>query len=93
MKLNLGCGSEYLKGYINIDIMQGVADVVWDLNKCPYPFEDDSVDYVLAKHVLEHLDDVISVMNELHRIVKKGGGSGNKSSFLCELSGINTCTT
>lgn len=72
--------------------MQEVVDVVWDLNKCPYPFEDDSVDYVLAKHVLEHLDDVISVMNGLHRILKKGG-SGNETSFLCELSGINICTT
>ena len=73
MKLNLGCGSDYKKGWINVDVVKGTADVVWDLNRFPYPFKDNSADYVLLKHVLEHLDDIILVMNELHRIVKRGG--------------------
>src|SRR5207248_4215066 len=39
----------------------------------PYPFEDCTFDVVVCEHVIEHLDNVISVMEELHRISKPGG--------------------
>ena len=44
-----------------------------DLNKFPYPFPDNYADYILMEHVLEHLDDVVEVMNECWRILKKEG--------------------
>jgi hypothetical protein len=32
-----------------------VPDVVWDLEQTPYPFvSDDSVEYIVAHHILEH---------------------------------------
>ena len=41
MKLNLGSGSKILKGYVNVDKFQYYnPDVVHDLEKFPYPFED-----------------------------------------------------
>ena len=73
-KLNLGCGKKIKQGYINLDnkFFRGV-DVIHDLDKYPYPFKDDYFDYVLCDNVLEHLDNLIKTMEELHRITKKNG--------------------
>lgn len=48
-------------------------DVVHDLNETPWPFADNSFDSVVAIHLVEHLKDLISFMNEAHRIIKPGG--------------------
>jgi SAM-dependent methyltransferase len=72
-KLNLGCGFDIHPGWINLDraALPGV-DVVHDLEKLPLPFADGSVDYVLAKDVLEHVDYIL-LMRDLHRILRPGG--------------------
>ena len=73
MKLNLGCGNDIKKGWVNLDIYKGEGiDVVHDLNNLPLPFEDNSFNYILCKDILEHVN-YVDVMNELHRILKKGG--------------------
>lgn len=73
-KLNLGAGWRPLKGYINLDVasLPGI-DIVHDLTTYPYPFEDSSFDEVCAFDVLEHLDDYIKAIREIHRILKPGG--------------------
>jgi predicted SAM-dependent methyltransferase len=70
-KLNLGCGKDVKQGYINLDSarLKGV-DVVWNLEKYPWPFKDDTFDEVLAIDVLEHLSDKIKPLEELWRITK-----------------------
>ncbi len=72
--LNLGCGRDIKKGYVNLDKikLEGV-DVVHDLNEFPYPFKDNEFNEIYCKHVLEHIDNLIKVMDELHRISKPGG--------------------
>lgn len=74
-KLNLGCGEEIKKGYINLDFIKGRGiDIVYDLNKTPYPFKNEEFDEIYASHVLEHLDgDWFSIIKELYRILKRGG--------------------
>jgi ubiquinone/menaquinone biosynthesis C-methylase UbiE len=74
IKLNLGCQKRILGGYINIDIKRfdGV-NLVWNLNKYPYPYKDGEVDEVIANHILEHLDSIQKPLKELHRIVKNNG--------------------
>lgn len=71
MKLNVGCGKDVREGYINLDAVkhEGV-DVAWDLNKFPYPFEDSSMDEIIAKAILEHVNDAKQTIEELWRIAK-----------------------
>ena len=70
-KLNLGSGSFPKEGYINVDIDPRCnPDIVHDLEKFPYPFEDNTFDLIEADHVLEHLSNPFAVMKEIHRIAK-----------------------
>ena len=71
-RLNLGCGTDYREGYINVDKGSCRCDVKHDIEIPPYPFEDNSVDEVLIKHVLEHIDpkNFYVMMKEIYRICK-----------------------
>lgn len=73
MKINLGCGRDYREGWINVDAVPDRADVVHDLNQLPYPFGDNCADLIALRHVLEHLDRIVPVMDELWRLTKPGG--------------------
>ena len=70
-KLNLGCGEDIRKGYVNMDFVKkpGV-DVIHDINKYPWPFKDNTFNIVYASHVLEHVDDLVKTMEELKRVCK-----------------------
>mgnify|MGYP001170916011 CR=1 FL=1 len=72
-KLHLGCGHKIKEGWINHDIadLPGV-DLVHDLNQYPWPIDDNTIDEVFAKDVLEHLPNLIRVMEEIYRITKPG---------------------
>lgn len=73
--LDLGCGKKKRPGSIGIDYSdRHNADVIHDLNVFPYPFESNSIDQVYLDNVLEHLDNPIRVIEEVHRITKQGGG-------------------
>ncbi len=73
-KLNLGCGVDVRRGWINLDrvSLPGV-DVVHDLDEFPYPFPNDHFDVIYASHVLEHVSDLVGTLKELHRILCDGG--------------------
>ena len=72
MKLNLGCGKVKLKGYVNCDISKEVnPDKVVDLEK-KLPFKTNSIDEIVAHHVIEHVWNIIPLLHEMHRICKKG---------------------
>ena len=69
--LDLGCGNRKYPGAIGIDNNPNTeADIIHDLNSIPYPFEDSSFDEIIADNVLEHLDNPLKVMEEIHRISK-----------------------
>ena len=71
-KLHLGCGINYKKDWINLDSSKDVKpDVVWNLEKTPLPFEDNSINEILAEHLFEHIKNFIPLMKDLHRICKK----------------------
>lgn len=72
--LHIGAGLRKIKGAITLDINPMLEpDVVWDLNVFPYPFSDSTFDTIVCEHVVEHLQYVIRVMEELHRVCQPGG--------------------
>jgi len=72
VKLNLGCGPDKMPGWINVDFY-AEADENVNLNSYPWPWETGSVDVVAMFHVLEHLEDRIQAIREVHRILKDKG--------------------
>jgi len=76
IKINLGSGVDYREGWINVDSSDDVkCEIKHDIRLSPLPFKDNEADYIYCGNVLEHLtfDELIKVMKELHRIIKKGG--------------------
>lgn len=71
--LNLGCNRNALKDFENVDIVpfRGV-DTVADLTK-RWPWPDDSIDFIRANDLVEHLSDKIHLMNEAWRVLKPLG--------------------
>ncbi len=57
--------------YITADIESPIADVKADITDLP--FDDNSFDFILCNHVLEHITDDRKAMNELYRVMKKNG--------------------
>ncbi|MFV8226798.1 methyltransferase domain-containing protein [Christiangramia aquimixticola] len=57
--------------YITTDLNSPLADVKADI--CDLPFEENSFDFILCNHVLEHIPDDTKAMQELYRILKPGG--------------------
>lgn len=71
MKLNLGAADRRIAGFLSVDICHP-TDVFADLS-LPWPWEDSSVEEVLAFDIIEHIADRIHFMNELHRVLQPGG--------------------
>jgi len=71
---DLGCGTHKSPEAFGIDSV-GLAgvDLVHDLQALPYPLPDGCADEVVLSHVLEHLADPLPVMEEVWRIVRRGG--------------------
>jgi ubiquinone/menaquinone biosynthesis C-methylase UbiE len=73
-KLNIGCGTDIKKNYINLDSKKlKDVDVVHNLNNFPWPFKNNEFDLIEANHILEHLEDIPKCLREIWRISKKGG--------------------
>jgi predicted SAM-dependent methyltransferase len=57
--------------YTTTDLLSPLADVKADI--CNLPFKDNTYDIILCNHVLEHIPDDTKAMQELFRVLKKGG--------------------
>ena len=57
--------------YITGDIESPLAKVKMDIHQIP--FEDNTFDVAFCNHVMEHVDDYVLAMSELHRVLKPGG--------------------
>ena len=52
-------------------MLSPLADVKADI--CNLPFKDNSFDFILCNHVLEHIPNDTKAMQELYRVLSKGG--------------------
>jgi len=57
--------------YDTIDLNSPIADIKADI--CDLPFLDNSYDFILCNHVLEHIVDDNKAIRELYRVLKKNG--------------------
>jgi SAM-dependent methyltransferase len=57
--------------YITGDLESPLAKVMLDVHQIP--FQDNSFDISFCNHVMEHVEDDIKAMSEIHRILKPGG--------------------
>lgn len=71
--LNLGSGKKRRSDAVNVDLVADTnPELVWDLNRQPWPLPSNHFREVLAADVIEHLDNIVSVMEEIHRICLPG---------------------
>jgi len=73
IRLNIGCGKNKIDGYIGIDRENFGQEYVRDLDWECLPFSDNSVDEILCKHTLEHLDNFWFATDEMWRVLKPTG--------------------
>lgn len=76
-RVNLGCGFDKHKGFLNVDVSPEVnPDQIANLNQFPWPWADNEFDHVVASHILEHLgetsEDFVKIISEMYRISKPG---------------------
>lgn len=75
MKINLGSGKRFLKGYIHVDCQKyehiKYLSQIDDLSF----LKDDSVEEIYSSHAFEYFDDVQApiVLSEWRRVLKKEG--------------------
>jgi len=71
--LNLGSGRKPRPGAVNVDVTGRTRpDVVHDLDVTPWPLPDSHFTEVHAYDVVEHLQDVVRTMEEIHRVCAPG---------------------
>ncbi len=87
--LNIGCGARIVSPYmLAVDIMRKPAhgqgsgehgqlcESAFLALSDDLPFKPDSVDFIIALHMLEHVEDPISILKYWLKVVKPGGGIG-----------------
>tara|TARA_B100000795_G_scaffold146889_1_gene110071 strand:- start:1315 stop:1899 length:585 start_codon:yes stop_codon:yes gene_type:complete len=57
--------------YTTTDLNSPIADVKADI--CDLPFKDNSFDFIICNHVLEHIPDDTKAMQELYRVLAPKG--------------------
>lgn len=72
--IDIGCGKvKQYSSAIGIDsVYPSRADLIADLER-GLPIADRSVDHLFAVHVLEHIRELVVLMNEIHRVLKPAG--------------------
>jgi predicted SAM-dependent methyltransferase len=74
-KLHLGCGSNYIQGWINVDINPDVkVDIRRDLTE-NLPFRNGEIDFIFNEHFIEHVPypHALRFLTECYRVLKPDG--------------------
>lgn len=72
LRLNLGGGNSSFIGFTSVDLYDDQADVRADI--CELPYENNSVDEIVAYQVIEHIPYQKSkqMFEEMYRVLSKG---------------------
>jgi predicted SAM-dependent methyltransferase len=74
VRVSLGSGPLVDRGWIGLDLIRYTSTLRVDVRR-GLPFDTESVDVILAEHVLEHLllDELSPLLHECRRALKPGG--------------------
>ncbi len=79
IKLNVGCGTDYREGFINIDGSESLpkVDKVIDLStkRLKDSFEAESINFILANDIIEHHFhwEGVQILKDFYHILRSGG--------------------
>jgi predicted SAM-dependent methyltransferase len=79
MKLNIGCGTDYREGFINIDGSNTLPkiDKVIDISSESLlnHFSENEIEFILANDIIEHHFhwEAVRIMKDFYKILAKGG--------------------
>lgn len=71
-RANVGCGRNLMPGFHNVDRRPHPGAGFGDLED-RLPFQDRTIEFVFARHVLEHVVDFGSALEEIRRVLQPGG--------------------
>ena len=74
--LDIGCGENKVKDSIGMDIVAlDQVDVVHDILKTPYPFDNEKFKTIYLRHVIEHftIEEIKKILSECYRILSNDG--------------------
>ena len=74
-KLQLAASNNLLPGWLNTDIFLNHRSLVYLDATRRFPFDDDTFDYILSEHMIEHLayETAQFMLRECLRVLKPGG--------------------
>jgi len=70
--LDLGCGIKPRRGMIGVDKIKGDGLVYCDLDST-WPMEFETADVIVADNLLEHIGNLIPLLNHCHRVLSPTG--------------------
>ena len=79
VKLNIGCGTDYREGFVNIDGSDTLPRVDRRVDVATESlldhFDEGSVDHILANDILEHHFhwEAVELLRDFHRLLRPGG--------------------
>ena len=74
-KLQLATSNNLLSGWLNSDVFLNHRDVVYLDATEHFPFDDNTFDYIMAEHMIEHVEYQAAqlMLRECFRVLKPGG--------------------
>jgi SAM-dependent methyltransferase len=74
LRIDLGSGPRPREGFYALDHLEleGI-DIVADLNRPLELLPDDCAEHVFSSHALEHVENLLLLLGEIHRITRPGG--------------------
>jgi SAM-dependent methyltransferase len=74
IRIDLGSGAHPRPGCYSLDLHEAEGiDIVADLNQPLDLFPDDCAEYVFSSHALEHVERLVPLIREIHRITRPDG--------------------
>jgi len=72
LRVDIGCGFHPKAGYVGLDKRNCGQTYQCDIEVENLPFRDNSVDAIYCYYVLEHIHNLVHVMDEMWRVLKPG---------------------